>query len=364
MPEETNPHRFEDAYYRHLCEHLGVAVVSTDAELNITIWNQGAARMFGASAELMVGTPIGSIFPQPHRQKAAELIGRAFTTGEAIPYEFDHRDDHGMGRELIATFAPVVADSGERVGASAAIRDITRRITIQRELDESRKMAALGTLAGTVAHHFNNLLGGIITSADFAMDSENPVIMKRVLKQVGQSMQRSTALVNGLLAFSGGNQQADDLSDVTETLYHAIDDIEKRTDSERVTTNLDIPNLPIIPFPRVQLTTILKHILANAVEAMPNGGTLTVNARADANYVSITIQDTGHGLDEAQLARVFEPFYTTKTDAAGRPGVAAGLGLAITHGLVTALGGTIAVRSAPGVGTEFRVNLPRPDSTP
>lgn len=362
MYDGEDRHQESDAYYRHLCQHLGIAVVSTDVDLKIKIWNQGAARMFGASAELMVGTPVESIFPQPHRSRAAELIRRAFTTGEAIPFEFNHRDDHGEAQELIATFAPVLADSGERVGASASIRDITRRISIQRELDDSRKMAALGTLAGTVAHHFNNLLGGIITSADFAIESENPVIMKRVLRQVGDSMQRSTALVNGLLAFSGGNQHADDLSDFTETLFHATDAIEKRAGNGTIRIDLDIPRLPVIPFPRVQLATVFHHVLANAVEAMPDGGRLGITARADANRISVEISDSGYGLDEGQMARIFEPFYTTKTDAAGRPGVAAGLGLAITHGLVTALGGTISVRSTPGVGTLFRISLPRPDA--
>jgi PAS domain S-box-containing protein len=317
--------------------------------------------MFGAAAELMVGTPIDSIFPQEHRGKAAELLGRSFTTGEVIPFEFEHRDDHGMFRELIATFSPVVTDTGERIGASASIRDITHRINIQRQLDESRKMAALGTLAGTIAHHFNNVLGGIVTSADFAAESENRSVMKRVLQQVGQSLMRSTKLVNGLLAFSEGNQHADDLSDFTEIVYFVAEDFEAVAQKSGIAIKLNVATLPIMPYPRVQLMTVLKNIATNAIEAMPKGGTLSIIADAERDIAYVDIVDTGCGLDEISQSRIFEPFFTTKADAVGSPGQAVGLGLAIAHGLVQVLGGTITVRSALGQGSTFRVALPRPD---
>jgi len=140
-----------DSYYRHLCNHLGVAVVATDADLKIRTWNQAATRMFGASEELMSGTPVQSIFPQTHRRRCRELIERAFQSGEITSTEYDQRDDHGQFQELIATFAPIVSDSGDRIGASVSIRDITHRIAVQREPERLPTTSTINSAASSRA---------------------------------------------------------------------------------------------------------------------------------------------------------------------------------------------------------------------
>ncbi len=348
-----------DAYYRQLCENLGVAVVSTDADLSIRIWNNGATRMFGASADLMRGTPIVSIFPREHREQAMALLEKAFATGEVLPFEFQHRDEHGGCRELIATFAPVISDSGARIGVSAALRDITHRIAMQQELAENRKMAALGTLAGLVAHHFNNVFGGVITSVDFAISTDDSSVMRRVLRKSADALMRSSALVNGLLAFSGGQQHADDLSDFTEIVVSLIDELELETKPLGIELKADGLDIPVTPVPRAQMMTVLRNISKNAIEAMPDGGTLHLAVRFESGQIVTEITDSGRGLDEHSMSRVFEPFWTTKSDPMGRSGKAVGLGLAIAHGLVQVLGGSISVNSQPGCGSTFRVTLPR-----
>jgi len=353
-------HTETDAYYRQLCENLGVAVVATDADLHICIWNDGAMRMFGASADSMRGTPIESIFPREHREQAVGLLEKALATGDVISFEFQHRDEHGDCRELIATFAPVISESGARIGVSASLRDITHRIAMQHELDENRKMAALGTLAGLVAHHFNNVFGGIITSADFAVSTDDGSVMRRVLNQSAEALMRSSALVNGLLAFSGGQQHADDLSDFTEIIVSLVDELDQETKALGIELQADVPDLPVMSVPRTQMMTVLRNISKNAIEAMPDGGTLQIRVRLDSGQIVTEITDSGRGLDEHSKSRVFEPFWTTKRDPAGRSGKAVGLGLAIAHGLVQVLGGSISVNSQPDVGSTFRVTVPRP----
>ncbi|MFQ5461667.1 MAG: nitrogen regulation protein NR(II) [Phycisphaerae bacterium] len=350
-----------DAYYRQLCENLGVAVVATDADFNICIWNDGAARMFGASADSMRGTPIESIFPRAPRDEAMALLARALGTGEVIPFEFQHRDEHGGCRELIATFAPVISDSGARIGVSASLRDITHRIAMQHELAENRKMAALGTLAGLVAHHFNNVFGGIITSADFAVSTDDRSVMRRVLTQSAEALMRSSALVNGLLAFSGGQQHADDLSDFTEIVVSLVDELEMEVGPLGIELQSQVPELPVMPVPRSQTMTVLRNIAKNAIEAMPDGGTLQIRVHLGADQIVTEITDSGRGLDEVSQSRMFEPFWTTKRDPGAVPGKAVGLGLAIAHGLVQVLGGSIRVTSQPDIGSTFRVSIPRPD---
>ncbi len=346
------------AYYRQLCEHLGVALIATDLDLNIRIWNSAAARTFGAAARGMVGTPITSIIPQERRRIAEQMLRRAIQTGETIQFEFQHRDAQGKQRELAGTIAPVVSESGERTGASFCVRDITRRIALQNELSESRKMVALGEMAGAVAHHFNNILGGMVTSIDYAHASGDDAVKTRVLEQVGGALQRATTLVNGLLAFAVGDQRADDLSDLTELVNRVADEVEEPLEKRGIKFTVSLPKLPVIPVPRVQVMTILRNIVENGIEAMQGGGSLHIDVSLDKDSVIILIEDTGCGLDEAAKSRVFEPFWTTKGALNSGKDAATGLGLAIAHGLVHMMGGTISVTSERGKGSCFRVTLP------
>jgi PAS domain S-box-containing protein len=341
-----------------------MALVATDADLTISMWNAAAARTFGAAAGRMIGTPVTHIFPQERRLEAERLLRKVIATGETIELEFSQRDPQGARRELAGTMAPVVAGSGERIGASICVRDITRRIGLQTELGQTRKMVALGEMAGTIAHHFNNILGGIVTSVDYARTTGNVAIQSRALTQVSQAIQRATALVNGLLAFAEGDRRADDLGDLTEIVTELADDIEQRANKCGIDFVFEMPNVPVIPVPRAQLATILQNITRNAFEVMPDGGKLELDVSVDAHSVIILVSDTGPGLDEAAKLRIFEPFWTTKDDAVtGGPGAVAGLGLAIAHGLVNMLGGTISVTSELGKGSRFRVTLPRTDQT-
>lgn len=349
-----------DDYYRQLCGHLGVALIATDVHLNICIWNDAAARMFGAGAEQMVDTPIISIIPQERRHTAERLLRRVIETGETLPFEFQHRDAQGNRRELAATMAPVVSESGTMIGASACIRDISRRIAAESELYESRKMAALGELAGAIAHHFNNILGGVITSVDYAGLSDDHAVMQRVLKQAGEALMRATRLVNGLLAFSEGYQRGDDLSDFTELIVTLTDDIEHRIEGRGIRLEVDMPTLPVLPVARAHVTTILQNIVQNAIEAMPDGGTLSIRVSLEQEWVVTEISDTGCGLDETARSRIFEPFWSTKDGLDAPGGQVSGLGLAIAHGLARVIGGKIAVTSEPGRGSSFKVYLRRP----
>ncbi len=349
-----------ETYYNQLCEHLGVAVIATDLELNIRAWNAAATRTFGAAADRMIGTPIAQIIPQERRLIAERMLRRAMETGETIQLEFQHRNAQGTPRELAGTIAPVIAESGERIGASICIRDITRRIELQSELDESRKMASLGEMAGAIAHHFNNILGGAVTSIDYASASDDDELKSRVFDQVGQALQRATTLVNGLLAFAQGDRRAEDLSDLTELINQLADDIERNIEGRAIELKVNLPEMPALPVVHVPIMTILQNITQNAIEAMPDGGKLAIEVSLNDDSVVILISDTGCGLDESAKSRIFEPFWSTKGFAGAGKGEATGLGLAIAHGLVQMVGGSISVTSKVGVGSSFRVTFPRP----
>ncbi len=345
-------------YDTQLSEHLGVAVIATDLNLDIRTWNAAAARTFGAAAERMVGTPIAQIIPQERRATAEDMLRRAIETGEAYQFEFQHRDAQGGRRELAAAIAPVLSVHGKRTGVSMCVRDITKRIALQAELDESRKMAALGEMAGAVAHHFNNILGGIVTSIDFAIASGHESVKDHVLEQTAKALQRATSFVNGLAAFAEGDRRAEDLGDLTEVINQIATEVEPSLKRQGIDFVLNLSTLPVIPVPKVQVTTILRNIIQNAIEAMPEGGKLQIDVSVQDDCAGVTISDTGCGLDEVAQSRAFEPFWTTKGELGTMGGDPTGLGLAIAHGLVQMLGGTISLTSQVGKGSSFRVALP------
>jgi PAS domain S-box-containing protein len=131
-----------ETYFRELCENLGVALIATDEDLKIRIWNAAAGRMFGAAASRMIGTEAVQAFPADRRERAERLLRRAVEDSETGEIEFQDRDSAGHVRELAAIIAPVLGDGSSRTGASICFRDITRRISLQNDLLENRKMVA------------------------------------------------------------------------------------------------------------------------------------------------------------------------------------------------------------------------------
>ncbi len=350
-----------ESYFRHLCQHAGVALIGTDLVLNIQTWNAAAARMFGAAPDRMIGTPILAVIPQDRRDAAERMLQRAIQTGQTYQFEFEHRDNRGKRRELAGTIATVTSGAGACLGASLCIRDITRRIKLQDALSESRKMAALGELAGAIAHHFNNILGGAITSIDFASGARDLSLTNRVLQQTSQALQRATSLLAGLQAFAEGDTRVADLADFTELIVQVADAVERRVQGTNIEFILNLPQLPVMSVPRVPVHTLLHNITQNAIEAMPDGGTLQISVTADDDWIVTRISDTGRGLDEAAITRVFEPFWSTKGRLSSSTGEGTGLGLAIAHGLAQMIGGAISVASQPGKGACFTVSIPRPE---
>lgn len=352
-----------DSYYRLLCEQMGVAVTACNPDLLIQTWNRAATRMFGAAPERMIGAPLVAVLPAAHRESAQRMLAESIASGNSFQLDFDDHDPGGEKRELSCTIAPIVQESGERLGASACFRDITARIRLQSEVDATRKMAALGAMAGAVAHHFNNILGGVVTSVDFAIMRDDPATDRRVLTQTGKSMQRASAVLRGLLAFAEGDRRGEDLADVTEVISEVADDLEELVHDKKIVFTVEMPRLPVIPIGRSQLRAVLHHITLNAIEAMPEGGSLSITVKCEGAQLHIAVRDSGHGLDENALSHLFEPFFTSKKNLTTVDGQGAGLGLAIAHGIVQSMGGSIRVSSRPGEGACFTVTLPIPPTS-
>lgn len=344
----------DDSYYRHLCEHAGVAMISTDRELNIRVWNAAAAQMFGASRADMIGASIGSVIPFEDRVDGERAIRESIEERRIINYEFQHRDAQGKARMLIVILSPVMNDEGECTGALACIRDITRRIDLETELAQRDKMASLGQMAGALSHHFNNILGGVVTAVDFALGSDNPHLHAKTLRHTSDALARASKLIDSLLAFAEGDLRHHDECDMTEVILEVVQHVDPEMAAQNIKLEVKLDPVPVTPVPRAQLVTVLENIFHNAADAMPEGGTCTVETFIRDKTVVISISDTGCGMDQDALAHVFEPFYSTKSlesDSQRHPG----LGLAVAHGILQVIGHSICIESTPGKGTTISV---------
>ena len=357
-------------------EHTDDAVVGLTPEGIITAWNGGAERLFGYTAEEVLGRPATMMADDTGTGEQADVLGRIRRGERGLAYETRRLRKDGTPVDVSLTVTPILDQAGTVIGASAVARDITeakeaaeRRRAVEERTHQAQRMESLGKLAGGVAHDFNNILAIVANYTDFAIEetADRPGVQAD-LTQVRTAVERATALTRQLLTFT----RAEAIQPRDLDLNAAVVEVEAmlgRTIGEHI-------NLIAVPSPQPvavhadpgQLHQVLLNLAINARDAMPDGGTLVIEANTAVldggelnmqpalpagTYARLLVSDTGEGMSPDTVARIFEPFYTTKPQGQGT-----GLGLATVYGIVTEAGGSINVYSEPGIGTTFRIYLP------
>jgi signal transduction histidine kinase/CheY-like chemotaxis protein len=254
----------------------------------------------------------------------------------------------------------------------AVVRDVTERKRLQQQLEQAQKMEAVGLLAGGIAHDFNNLLTAIrgygeLLKLRLPPESE----YRRYVDNILNASERATMTTQQLLAFSRGQVVKSREININSTVREMGKLLQKLIGEDIQLTTLLDEELGTIMADAGQVGQILLNLAVNARDAMPNGGTITLETRnvkldesyarthlkvAPGDYVMLSFTDTGCGMSREVLSRIFEPFFTTK--AAGK---GTGLGLSTVYGIVEQAGGAVYVYSEPGEGTSFKVYFPRAD---
>ncbi|MBU1155484.1 MAG: PAS domain S-box protein, partial [Proteobacteria bacterium] len=264
---------------------------------------------------------------------------------------------------------PILDENGQYAGAVHIVSDITERRRLESQLHQSQKMEAVGTLAGGIAHDFNNILAAIMGYTEIGLaEAEEGKSNRAELQGVLQAATRAKKLVQQILTFSRRAEHSLKPIDINEAVVSA-GNLLKQTLPRMIEIQMDLSvELPPAMGNPYQIEQILMNLGTNARDAMPDGGTLTIATSQrrvkgvaclacaqpiDGDYVIITVSDTGVGMTEEELARVFEPFYTTKEVGKGT-----GLGLSTIFGIVGSHGGHITCASEPGMGTTFSIYLP------
>lgn len=349
----------ENDFFQNMCLHAGVALIATDEHLRIRFWNPAATRMLGGSAETMTSQPIFSIVPAERRELAKRLCHRALSHGEISELDFQHRNAVGEPVFLAVTISPIMNSHGHCIGVSVYVRDVTRRMMLERGVAQNQKMSALGSMAGQVAHHFNNVLGGIILQLDAAQHSEDPVSMARAMRATMAALTRANALTRGLLAFAEGDRSVSATGELDQIVRQYAGEIQPLLTTQNIRLELDLEPVEA-SFPTRPILNILECLVNNAREAMPQGGTLRIELQVFPGEPKaiLRVADTGCGIAPEHLPRVFEPFFTTKSPDTPDCARHAGLGLAMVHGIVKEMGGSVTVGSSPQGGTVCSVILP------
>ncbi|NLH49193.1 MAG: PAS domain S-box protein [Myxococcales bacterium] len=363
--------------FRALAENSPDAVLRFDTQQRILYANEAVERLAGLPTADLFGVRIEDLsLPTPLKQMWTEAIQKVVAT--AAPYRFEFSFPNGTWVDWI--LIPEINPDGKVAAVTTSARDITsrrqaetERTKLEEQLRHSQKMEAIGRLAGGVAHDFNNILTGILGYTEIlqlSLQQEDPLLEH--VAEIRRAGEHAASLTQQLLAFSRKQIIIPRLVDLNELVANSQrmlgriigEDIELR-----FVAGPDLAQVKIDPH---QVDQILVNLVVNARDAMPSGGQLaieTTNIDLDiqfghlhpdiepGRYIMLSIHDTGHGMDEETKKRIFEPFFTTKENGTG-------LGLATVYGIVKQNGGSISVYSEPGMGSTFKIYLPRVESAP
>lgn len=346
-------------YYRYLFACSTYAIIGADHEGRIVSWNKAAADIFHTEAGEMIGRNIDQIVLEDQRPELHVAIRNAMEKGSHYEFEMEHRDENHEPITLLIVIAPVRNDEGHTFGVAAWVRDITNRKVLQRQLVNAEKMASLGTLASGVAHHFNNIIGGVATFVDFALGSGNPQATRRALEMTAEAANRISKITTSLLTFAEKDIRQFDLSDLTEVVLTFAHLVEKPLSEKNIKLELRLQAVPIFEVPGSRIHQLLGNLLDNAENAMEDGGKVIIDLLRDNDDLIMEFTDTGVGIAPDVMPHIFEPFFTTRGTISGGDTPASGLGLAVVHGIVSELGATIQVCSQLSKGTTFRIRFPQ-----
>ena len=365
--------------FRLLVESMqDYAIFMLDPEGRVTSWNTGAEKIEGFRHEEIIGEPFARFYTaEDQAQRLPEQALRyAAINGRSEQEGWRVRRD--SVRFWANTIVSALLDEGKKlVGYSVVTRDLTERKRVEEILRESEgklrrqaqeleqqliasgRLVSLGVVTASMAHEFNNPLGIVMGFTQELLNEASPDSRNfQALKIIDEETRRCQRIIQELLQFA--RPRSTDLcpTDVKLAIDKTINMVTNRLYKQKIETSIVIDkNLPLISADPQQLEQVLVNLLLNAIDAMPNGGNLTVEAMLQAHNqkgpgLAIAVTDNGNGIDEADLAKIFQPFFSAKK------GKGIGLGLSICDRIIQNHGGTIAVESQPGKGTSFKIHLP------
>ncbi|MFO8232535.1 MAG: response regulator [Longimonas sp.] len=345
------------------------AIIAYDMEGQVVYWNKSAERLTGWSAEEMLGEPARErLYTNEQQKKLKECFATIEEKGEWTGELRQHTKD---GEDLVveSRWTLVRDNAGNPSSVLVINTDITERKQLEMQFLRSQRMESIGRLVGGIAHDLGNLLVPILLGVKVLQqrfDDDSQV--ERTLSMIQKSAERGSDMVDQVLAFARG-VEGERVTLDPGAIIDEVDKIIRETFPDRITVETEVDEaLDTIVGDATQIQQVLMNLSVNARDAMPDGGTLAIKAEnvdlseSDARrnidaepgpYVRITVSDTGTGIPDDALDKIFEPFFSTKPEGEGT-----GLGLSTAYSIVKSHDGFIDVRSEENQGTTFRIFLP------
>jgi two-component system NtrC family sensor kinase len=344
------------------CLPVGLYVV--DREYRIQIWNRKREMgTQGLRRDEVVGRPVFEVLTRQPAGQLQEEFDEVFATGETRQMELEVAVG-GEPKYYRISKIPMRQD-GETISHVITIgEDVTEGHVAQQRILQSEKLAGIGQLAAGIMHEINNPLatiGACVAALENRVEDDLPAAaqaaMREYLQIIDKEVQRCEAIVDGLLDFSRPKGKAKGPVNVSASLEDTLFLLKHHERFKRIEVHRELADdLPTLTASGEQLIQVFMAIMLNAMDAMEQGGSLTVRSghgTIHEDEVEVEIEDTGIGMPRSELPKIFEPFYTTKSTGRGT-----GLGLSICYGIIAEHGGRITVDSQPGRGSVFRVYFP------
>jgi PAS domain S-box-containing protein len=337
------------------------AIVSKDLNGIVTSWNPAAERIFGYTAEEMIGRPITTIIPPELLDDETRILA-TIARGERIEHFDTVRVRKGGERlEISLTISPVRNDAGQIIGAAKIARDITHQKKTERALHTTERLAAVGRLAATVAHEVNNPLAAVINFVYLAKQRAVRDDVRQFLTGAEEELKRISHLTKQTLGFYRETQGARCMT-LGSTLDPLISVFSSKTRDKPIEIHSEIWQDPEIYAVPGEIRQLVANLLSNSIDAVGAAGKIRIRISAGTSWngtqkaaVKLTIADSGPGIPSQALSKLFEPFFTTKKD------IGTGLGLWICRNIVEKHHGRIRVKTSTALGkswTAFTVLLP------
>ncbi len=347
----------KNRFMANILQDSADAIMTLDPDDIVTSWNRGAEAIFGYTAAEMVGKSVNILVPPElmESQEMAKLGEKLRSQGSVRSFQTERITKDGRRIQVMFTRTAIRDDSGRIVGCSAVLKDVTFFRNLERHLADAEHLATLGELSAGLAHEIKNPLAGIKGAIDVIRDSiPTSDVHREILGDVLHEVDRIDKIVKDLLNYAKPKPPSLNDINLPEVVQRIVTMVRKSLKNEALSIQLEQRGqIPGFTGDETQLEQVLLNLLLNAQNAMPKGGRVVVRLLHDPNLstIRIEVRDNGPGIPEEIRKKIFQPFFTTRTDGTG-------LGLAICLKNVQYHGGSIEVRSKVGHGTNFVVMLP------
>src|SRR5215475_2657640 len=343
-------------FNENIVESINVGVLAVDLADRIESWNSQMEVMYALPRWQALTRPLSEVFP-------AEFVEEFYRVrqnpGIHNLYKFKLSTPAGEVRTINAAIAPLVTRKFNVIGRLIMMDDITERVELEAQLSQADKLSSIGLLAAGVAHEVNTPLAVIssytqMLAKQLKTDPQKAGLLEKITRQTF----RASEIVSNLLNFSRTSGTEFGNVDVNRIVVDTLALLDHQFRTSRITVESELgDHLPPIQGNTGRLQQVFLNLFLNAKDAMPAGGTLRV-ATSNGTGVSVSVSDTGSGIAPEHIARIYDPFFTTKTAPEAGQKRGTGLGLSVTYGIIQEHAGKIRVESRPGEGTTFYLDFP------